>query len=123
MFEIAFKEAAKSSPSIVKSVLPKKYSIESFQVAIVGELVNNDPEKKGLFLKTKSGQLFTLGNRVAKDDKDKPEDVVKKLTDAATDGKTLGKVEGSVVEDKDGNLTIQMEKGDAAAPPAPEEKK
>ena len=86
-FEVTFKSGAKFSPSIIKAVLPKKYSIDAMQVATSGELAASE----------------------------KPEDVVAKLGEALKAGTKAARVEGTMVEDKDGNLTLQLSKGEAVA--------
>ncbi len=122
-FEVTFKSGAKFSPSIIKAVLPKKYSIDAMQVATSGELAASEkPEDKTLWLVLKSGQKVALANRAAKDDKDKPEDVVAKLGEALKAGTKAARVEGTMVEDKDGNLTLQLSKGEAVAEKAEEKK-
>lgn len=102
----------------MKGVLPKKYTIDGFQLATAGKL---EAGEKGPWLTTKSGQKIELVNRPAKDDKDKPEDVAGALSKALADGKSAARVEGNLVEDKDGNLKLELAKGEAAAPA--EEKK
>lgn len=120
---MTFKAEAKFSPSIIKAVLPKKYSIDAMQVATSGELAASEkPEDKTLWLVLKSGQKVALANRAAKDDKDKPEDVVAKLGEALKAGTKAARVEGTMVEDKDGNLTLQLSKGEAVAEKAEEKK-
>lgn len=122
-FELTFKAGAKFSPSIIKSVLPKKYSIDAMQVATSGELAASEkPEDKTLWLVLKSGQKVALANRTAKDDKDKPEDVVAKLGEALKAGTKAARVEGAMIEDKDGNLTLQLSKGEAVAEKVEEKK-
>ncbi|MCE9581396.1 MAG: hypothetical protein K8T20_02650 [Planctomycetes bacterium] len=120
---MTFKGEAKFSPAIIKSVLPKKYSIEAMQVATEGQLaVSDKPEEKGLWLVLKSGQKVSLANRTAKDDKDKPEDLVAKLSEAQKAGSKAARVEGLMVEDKDGNLSLQLAKGEAVAEKTEEKK-
>jgi hypothetical protein len=125
-FDVTFKAGSKISPSVVKAALPDKYSVDLMQVATSGELaVSEKAEEKGLWIVLKSGQKVLLTNRPAKDDKDKPEDVVAKLDEALKAGNKAARVEGSMLEDKDGNLTLQLTKGEAAAKKeeAPKEEK
>ena len=113
---MTFKAEAKFSPSVLKSVLPEKYSVAWMKVKTAGELATSEkPEEKGLWLVLKSGQKVLLANRAAKDDKDKPEDVVATLSEALKAGSKVARVEGTMTEDKDGNLTLQLTKGEAAA--------
>ena len=122
-FDVTFKADAKISPSVIKAALPDKYSVDLMQVTTSGELATSEkPEEKGLWLVLKSGQKVLLANRVAKDDKDKPEDVVAKLGEALKAGTKAARVEGVMVEDKDGNLTIQLAKGEAVAEKKEEKK-
>ncbi|KAF0245679.1 MAG: hypothetical protein FD180_1399 [Planctomycetota bacterium] len=120
---MTFKADTKIAPSVVKAVLPDKYSVDDMQVAITGELaVSEKPEEKGLWLALKSGQKVLLANRKAKDDKDKVEDVVAKLDEALKAGTKAARVEGKLTEDKDGNLTLHLAKGEAVAEKKEEKK-
>lgn len=122
-FELTLKPGAKLAPSAIKAVLPAKYSVDEMKVTVTAELAGPEKEgETGVRLVLLSGQKVALANRKAKDDKDKVEDVVGKLAEALKSGSKAARVEGVLVEDKDGNLTLQAAKGEGL-PTANTEKK
>ncbi|MBI2920350.1 MAG: hypothetical protein HYY18_04625 [Planctomycetes bacterium] len=107
-YEVVFKDGAKVVPSEIQGKLKKKYTLNEVGLAFAGTLSRSDkPEEAGLWFTPASGQKIELVNRPAKDDDDKPEDVVSKLDAALQDGKATAKVAGVLVE-KDGKLSMQL---------------
>ena len=105
---MTFKDGSKVSPSAIQKVLDAKYEVKEVGIDISGELSRSPkPEEPGLWFEPASGDRIALVNRPAKDDQDKPEDVVAKLDEALKAGKTTAKVKGILVE-KDGKLSIQL---------------
>ena len=95
-------------PSEIQGKLKKKYTLSEVALTVAGTLSRSEnPEEAGLWFTPASGQKVELVNRPAKDDKDKPDDVVSMLDAALKDGKAAARVSGVLVE-KDGKLSIQL---------------